>query len=234
MTTIKKTLGWLGDLIAQHVYHEGAPQAMRRRWNLTGFTVADDTDEEWLDISPDPSWVLDGLIEVSEFILDSVAPIEFRVGGTTILSIGASGITFGETLSAPTITQAETDTASATGGTLTLAAQSTTGASSVGGDVFITPGAGVSDNGQGRLRGVGAVEALMWGGAFPTGAKLGFFGAVPILQPLVYTNDPSSPPAMTGGDTVALTTLEDYLGDLYTYVNAIADRLEQLGLLEAP
>jgi len=46
------TLGFLSDLIAQHVYVEGTPAAaQRRRFNLTGFTVADDSVNEWLDIT---------------------------------------------------------------------------------------------------------------------------------------------------------------------------------------
>jgi hypothetical protein len=48
---IEKTLGFLADLIAQHVFLDAVPKTMRRRWNLSGFTVTDDAVNERLNIS---------------------------------------------------------------------------------------------------------------------------------------------------------------------------------------
>lgn len=52
MATIVGTLfGFLGDLVGTHVFTDGAvPQALRRRWNLVGFTVTDDEANGWLTI----------------------------------------------------------------------------------------------------------------------------------------------------------------------------------------
>jgi hypothetical protein len=48
---IEKTLGFLADLIAQHVFLAGVPKTMRRRWNLSAnFNVADDAANERLDV----------------------------------------------------------------------------------------------------------------------------------------------------------------------------------------
>lgn len=45
------TLGFLSDLVAQHVYQSGTPKPQRRRWNLGAtFLVTDDPANEWLDV----------------------------------------------------------------------------------------------------------------------------------------------------------------------------------------
>lgn len=53
-TILDQTLGWLGDVVAQHVYVDEVPKTQRRRWNLSAaFLVVDDPTNEWLDIGID-------------------------------------------------------------------------------------------------------------------------------------------------------------------------------------
>lgn len=46
--SIERSLGWLADLIAQHLYKDDVPQPMRRRWSFDGaaWTITDDPDDE--------------------------------------------------------------------------------------------------------------------------------------------------------------------------------------------
>jgi len=47
-TLLELSLGWLGDLVAQHLYDDDVPLPQRRRWSIDGdgITVTDDADDE--------------------------------------------------------------------------------------------------------------------------------------------------------------------------------------------
>jgi hypothetical protein len=48
----ERSLGWLGDLVAQHLFRDGAPLSQRRRWSLDGegWQITDDTDQDMLRV----------------------------------------------------------------------------------------------------------------------------------------------------------------------------------------
>jgi hypothetical protein len=83
-----------------------------------------------------------------QMIRDAVTHLFRTAAGSPILSFTASGVTWDVAVSAPLITQADVVTNGATGKTMKFHAQSTTGSSSLGGDIIAAPGTGVSANGR--------------------------------------------------------------------------------------
>lgn len=53
VATLAETLGWMGDLFAQHLYRDLVPVAMRRRWSFDGdgFVIVDDSVNELASVS---------------------------------------------------------------------------------------------------------------------------------------------------------------------------------------
>jgi hypothetical protein len=108
MATIVGTLfGFLGDLVGTHVFTNGVvPQALRRRWNLVGFTVTDDESNGWLTIEPvggselvgDPDAVVgatqDVLVAAGRHVdIDADSDIKIGADDANSIEIGHVGIT---------------------------------------------------------------------------------------------------------------------------------------------
>lgn len=165
---------------------------VRNGFVLAGRNQANNDNVSLLDLTTDNALRFGGTAGGSRpgtIIFDAASSFEMMTAGSPRLIVTGSGIRsrvatirWDNTVTDPvTLTQQAIATPSATGQSLTVAAQSCSGASSVGGDVFIMPGTGVADNGQGRLRTADNGEAIMWGGTAAS-PRIGFFNTSPAPQ----------------------------------------------------
>lgn len=74
--------GWLADLVAQVVFEDTNARAQRRRWNLVGLDVVDDSANAWLTISPDLSWIAS---EITTAPTGAVSGNTFAIGSSSDL-----------------------------------------------------------------------------------------------------------------------------------------------------
>jgi hypothetical protein len=121
MSNVGTLFGWLGDIVGIHAFNDEVPVALRRRWNLVGFTIADDAVNEWLTVTVTPSLVSgDSSITVGDVTgIDLVAgdganvDIQSTTGNVTVAAGTGAGDTCALTGYAVTCTGTNSFTASA-------------------------------------------------------------------------------------------------------------------------
>lgn len=99
--TVGTLFGWLGDIVGTHAFVASVPTALRRRWNLVGFTVTDDPVNQWLTVQATPSLV-DGDSSISVDDTDGIdlvagdganVDIQSTTGNVTIAAGSGAGDT---------------------------------------------------------------------------------------------------------------------------------------------
>jgi hypothetical protein len=120
--------------------------------------------------------------------LNATSQVNIAIGGTALygftsssgLSLGHNFVTFGSALTGPQISQGSTSTPSATGAPMTVASQSATGATSIGGELDLNVGTGTSANGNAVINlGTHPTGAYNYAKINQNGATVGWLGQWP-------------------------------------------------------